>query len=303
MTGWLVAQLNTPRREPDAGGEEAVQHLPLQYGKIHILKFACRNVIMSTGGRIRRQENSMPTAFEDFAGEMMNLADTQDVWCSTAEFVYNLGFSSCSLTLAERSETKLESRYLQTDLGNEFSDSYIKGELIDIDPFLLFSCHKPCAEKVLTRDLSSFPESSPKHQEFLDRLAQTGNTGGIGIPVRTSENQIFGGWMFSSRELEETFHKLFADHGHEAHMAGLLAYERMVSLGLGRETNEKLLSGREREVLLWLCAGYRISMIADKLGISESAVNLYLKNARAKLGAKTREQAVARAIFSGQIEL
>lgn len=245
----------------------------------------------------------MPTAFENFADQLINLTDTQDVWRCTAEFGHNLGFSSCSLTLAERSGSKLESRYLRTDLGKEFHDAYTNGELIDIDPFLQFSCHKPSAQKVLTRDLSSFPESSPKHLEFLDRLAQTGNTGGIGIPVRTSENQVFGGWMLSSREPEETFHKLLADHGHEAHLAGLLAYERMVSLGLGREANEKRLSVREREVLLWLCAGYRVSMIADKLGISESAVNLYLKNARTKLGAKTREQAVARAIFSRQIEL
>ena len=245
----------------------------------------------------------MPTAFENFADQMINLPDADDVWRCTAEFSHNLGFSSCSLTLAERSGSKLQSRYMQTDLGDEFHEAYTKGELIDIDPFLLFSCHKPCAEKVLTRDLSSFPESSPKHQEFLDRLAQSGNTGGIGIPVRTCENLVFGGWMFSSHEPEQTFHKLIADHGHEAHLAGLLAYERMISLGLGHEANEKLLSGREREVLLWLCAGYRVSMIADKLGISESAVNLYLKNARAKLRAKTREQAVARAIFSGQIEL
>lgn len=245
----------------------------------------------------------MPTAFEKFADQMINLPEAGDVWRCTAEFGHNLGFSSCSLTLARQSGSKLESRYLQTDLGHEFHEAYTRGELIDIDPFLRFSCRKPIAQKALTRDLSSFPESSPKHQEFLDRLAQTGNTGGIGIPVRTSENRVFGGWMFSSREPEETFHQLFADHGHEAHLAGLLAYERMVSLGLGRKVNERRLSGREREVLLWLCTGYRVSMIADKLGISELAVNLYLKNARAKLGAKTREQAVARAIFSRQIEL
>lgn len=245
----------------------------------------------------------MPTPFENFADRLINLPDAGDIWQCTADFSHNLGFSSCSLTLAERSGSKLESRYLQTDLGNEFHEAYTTGELIDIDPFLQFSCHKPTAQKVLTRDLSSFPGSSPKHQEFLDRVAQSGNTGGIGVPVRTSENHIFGGWMFSSREPENVFHKLYADYGHQVHLAGLLAYERMVSLGLGRETNEKLLSVREREVLLWLCAGYRVSKIADKLGISESAVNLYLKNARAKLGAKTREQAVARAIFSRQIEL
>ena len=276
--------------------------MPLQYGKIHILKSVYRNVIMCAG-RITRQRNSMPTAFEDFADQMISLPDPDDVWRCAAKFVHNLGFSSCSLTLAERDGTKLKSNYLKTDLGRDFSNAYVKGDLINIDPFLQFSCHRPSAEKVLTRDLSSYPNSSSRHQEFLDHLAQSGNTGGIGVPVRTSENTIFGGWMFSSQEPEETFNLLVTDHGYEAHLAGLLAYERMIALGLGRETEAKLLSCREREVLLWLCAGYRVSMIADKLGISESAINLYLKNARAKLGAKTREQAVARAIFSGQIEL
>ena len=42
---------------------------------------------------------------------------------------------------------------------------------------------------------------------------------------------------------------------------------------------------------------------ADKLSISSSAVNLYIANAKHKLGAKTREQAIARAIFSGEITL
>ncbi|MGI9514297.1 MAG: response regulator transcription factor [Anderseniella sp.] len=102
---------------------------------------------------------------------------------------------------------------------------------------------------------------------------------------------------------KKTFHKLSAEHGREAHLAGLLAYERMAHWDSGREAHEGLRSSREREVLQWLCAGFRVSTIADKLGISDSAVNLYLEIARAELGAKTREQAVARAIFSGQIEL
>jgi len=77
----------------------------------------------------------------------------------------------------------------------------------------------------------------------------------------------------------------------------------MVALGLGAAFGDNLLSARERECLLWLCAGLRVTMIADKLAISNSAVNLYITNAKHKLGAKTREQAVARAIFSGEINL
>ncbi len=245
----------------------------------------------------------MPTVFENFVDQMINLPDANDVWQCTAEFGYNLGFSSCSLTLAERADGKLNSRYLKTDFGDEFSEGYDKGGLIDIDPFLHFACQTPASQKILTSSLTSYPGSSATHQHFLDQLSEGGTKGGIGVPVRTSENKVFGGWIFSSHEPEEAFDLLIAERRHEAHLAGLLAYERMIALGLGHEQSEKLLSCREREVLLWLCAGHRVSAIAEKLGISESAVNLYLKNARAKLGARTREQAIARAIFSGQIEL
>ena len=47
----------------------------------------------------------------------------------------------------------------------------------------------------------------------------------------------------------------------------------------------------------------RQKAIAEKLGISPSAVNLYISNAKRKMQAKTREQAVAMAIVSGEIEL
>jgi len=96
---------------------------------------------------------------------------------------------------------------------------------------------------------------------------------------------------------------LLREHSHETHLAAVLAYERMVAIGLGNAFQFNLLSERERECLLWLCAGLRVAAIADKLSIGESAVQLYITNAKRKLGAKTREQAVARAIFSGEITI
>lgn len=61
------------------------------------------------------------------------------------------------------------------------------------------------------------------------------------------------------------------------------------------------LSPRQQEILLLLADGYRLSQIADKLKISDSAVRLYLVNLRAKLGVKTKEQALALAIRNGWI--
>ncbi|AJE45473.1 response regulator transcription factor [Celeribacter indicus] len=59
------------------------------------------------------------------------------------------------------------------------------------------------------------------------------------------------------------------------------------------------LSPRQAQILCLMAQGYRLSEIADRLGISGSAVNLYLSNTRQKLGLKTKEHCLALAIEKG----
>ncbi|MBE3636952.1 helix-turn-helix transcriptional regulator [Mangrovicoccus algicola] len=63
------------------------------------------------------------------------------------------------------------------------------------------------------------------------------------------------------------------------------------------------LSGRERDVLGLLAQGMGNGRIAERLGLAEVTVRLHLKNARDKMGAATREQALALAMARGQISL
>lgn len=62
------------------------------------------------------------------------------------------------------------------------------------------------------------------------------------------------------------------------------------------------LSPREREVLLWLAAGMRTAEIAHRMGIEPVTVGLHLRGARRKMGARTREQALAIALRDGLID-
>lgn len=244
----------------------------------------------------------MPS-FEEFAEELTDIADAGGIWRHTADFAYSLGFSSCALTMAAKDKAGLKSARFMSDLPTEFNIAYTNQGMVGRDPFLLFCCQSLTAKQVDTRDLSKYPGASLKHQMFLDYAADSGAAKGIGIPVRPFGENIFGGWVFSSNDRDENYERLAEDHGRDAHLAAILAYERIVALDMKETAAFNILSGRERECLLWLCAGLRVSKIAEKLLISESAVNLYISNARRKLGARTREQAVARAIVSGEISL
>jgi DNA-binding CsgD family transcriptional regulator len=62
-------------------------------------------------------------------------------------------------------------------------------------------------------------------------------------------------------------------------------------------------SRREREVLGLLARGSTDAQIAEVLDLSPATVQTHVRNAKAKLGARTRAQAVALSLVSGLIEL
>ena len=62
------------------------------------------------------------------------------------------------------------------------------------------------------------------------------------------------------------------------------------------------LSKRERQAMRFLAGGLRVARIADAMGVSEAMVAKHITSARRKLAARTREQAIAEAIRTRQID-
>ena len=62
------------------------------------------------------------------------------------------------------------------------------------------------------------------------------------------------------------------------------------------------LTSREADCLVWLARGYRNDNIADRLHISTATVEMHMSNARRKLAAATREQALVIATQFGLIK-
>lgn len=76
-----------------------------------------------------------------------------------------------------------------------------------------------------------------------------------------------------------------------------LVHEGAVAVG-----EQKHLTQRERECLQYAAEGLSSTVIARGLHISGHTVNFHLLNAEAKLGARSRRHAVARAVAFGEIE-
>ena len=82
---------------------------------------------------------------------------------------------------------------------------------------------------------------------------------------------------------------------------------RFIPPAVGRKAelspSAKTLTGREREVILWLARGYSYEMIGDRLGVGTETVKSHMKNILGKLGMKSRSEAVATCLRSGLVKV
>ncbi|WP_168193166.1 helix-turn-helix transcriptional regulator [Rhodophyticola sp. CCM32] len=242
----------------------------------------------------------MNEGLQAFATDLSRLTSVEAVWSSMSAHAEEHGFPFCTITMARRDAGLHSSRFMSNAPG-EFRENYCTGGLIRDDPFLTLICRNMAAAAVIT-DPGRFPGIDGRQADFLEVTRALGVTHAICVPVSTSAQAEFGGWVIGGTEDEASFKRYYDIAGAELQLAGLLAFERISAITHLKHEAGACLSPRERECLLWLSAGLRVAMIATRLGISESAVTLYILNARRKLGAKTREQAVARAILSGEIQ-
>src|SRR3546814_1656768 len=79
--------------------------------------------------------------------------------------------------------------------------------------------------------------------------------------------------------------------------AAMLFHHHAISETRRQQVGATPLSPRERDCMTYVARGLRTVRIAERLGLSEVTVELYLRNARRKLKAATTSQAVARAMI------
>ena len=77
-------------------------------------------------------------------------------------------------------------------------------------------------------------------------------------------------------------------------LAGLMLTERLMTFAEPPDADEVRLTDRERDSLAWVAEGKSDWEISKIFGVSETTVRFHVDNARKKLGAVNRTQAVAR---------
>ena len=126
----------------------------------------------------------------------------------------------------------------------------------------------------------------------------------VTFPVHSFSGEQSGGISFVTDLNHKEFESLMKDILPLAQSAAILTHQRIQLLSKYNDSfAPPPLAPREKECVQWLANGRRTHQIAQRMGIKDVTVNLYIQNAKKKLRARTREQLIALSVTNGHVSI
>jgi len=183
-----------------------------------------------------------------------------------------------------------------TTFPKHWLEHYCCNELIEIDP-ILKHCRRELVPFFWQRERR---RARGRSRDFWRQREQHGLSNGLSIPLRY--NLLWGTLSVAFDDVQTTEQEIFSNVA-VCQLFMLIPY---VLAGLRNQLQEvpqlrQGLTPREIKCLYWASAGKTTWEISRILACSERTVDFHLLNARHKLGAVSRQQAVSTAIACGLI--
>ncbi|WP_422040408.1 response regulator transcription factor [Roseibium sp.] len=235
----------------------------------------------------------MDRVFLEAAREIETTARVDQVWHLFCEAIGSVGLTH-AIYLTDTDSRPADLRILSTLPGNWPQRRLQQGQFNE--PFLYHCCATFEITKVGVEFLGDHEDYlDDEHRSYVTQMTSYGWRAGLGIPCRLLGTGRHGGFIIGNALTAFAFERKILPLASQLQSFCLIAHRRLELLQ-SLETdaqNRKPLSPREYQTLELISTGIRPKQIAHELQVSEASVRLYLKNARQKLGAETRDEAVA----------
>lgn len=217
-----------------------------------------------------------------------------------------LGFDSFSF-MARRGGDGRRGQSIATNYPATWRARVVERHYLDVDPTVCRARHSPMP--FAWSELQGSRTLLPAQRQIFDEAAACGLRHGFTVPVHMPGGGD-GLVAFAGDMATRDFDRALDHHRHELHLLAL-HFHALTEAALRREqtacrhgaaaTEESDVTGREAECLMWTARGKSAWETAAVLGISERTVNFHVENARRKLNAQTKTQAVVQAMMRNLI--
>ncbi|WP_084177023.1 LuxR family transcriptional regulator [Labrenzia sp. DG1229] len=242
----------------------------------------------------------MISRLEDFSNSVLGAEDPLAVWNIATSFFESFGFIGSMYGIRHLHTTPNEKNIRFSSALSDWKASYMAHKDYERDPLFIYAPQLPSVFFTGVNFLEDHPYLREEDVAVIRRAESFDLTSGIALKMAGGEDGVVRGWNLIGDLSRPEIMSLNDAHGGVLHVCAALA-DQKISQTVTRP--DAYLTNREKECLILLANGKRTAQIADKLNIQSVTVDLHMRNAREKLGARTREQALAVAIVSNLLPL
>lgn len=241
-------------------------------------------------------KNSLINLMDD-----INTRDTEKAWSVATEFFASYGFQITNYGMIAKDVGNIVGFF--SNMSDNWMQHYMDSEYDVHDPYGKYvATHSDAL--IYSQDGHSqlaVKDKSPG-QKMLDEASEVGLVNSLCIPIHNSYGDMITGFNLATDFKNAEFTRILDEHLNEILLGAAFVNNTMVDVPIldcelpfwhASSRLERLLTMREIEVLKYLSEGNRNDRIAEKMRIAPVTVNYHMKEIKLKLGAKTREQAVA----------
>ena len=234
----------------------------------------------------RLDQTDMPGAFapDVFMDALATDLPPLELWRITQGYLAEKGFDRIILLSVPGAGGQAD---IRTNMPEQFLQTYRDEGFAADDPFIQYCLPSRISISTGIAYLDDYDYLTNRAGDLIELAATAGFRAGFSVTTVRPGQAGAEGWNIGSSLSRKEVEAIRKHHGRDITL-GLLALR-------GRLTGPRhRLTPRETDAMHLLVSGCRTKEIAARMGISDVTVEFHLANARRKLGAPTREAAVAR---------
>lgn len=235
----------------------------------------------------------------DLAQILDNSLSADEIWNASVKITEDMGFTALNVVSFAQADLRID--WFRSSMKMPWLEDYVAQDFMTVDPLLIGTTQGRGTMRLSEGRVAGIGDIADKSPDLADQIVSWGygeldfhafrdnslgqfrgvTLGRDGVtPLPDNSQRLLCGILSMANVAPET-----------PDSAGATPYWR------------HSLTVRERDVLRYLASGLRNEEIAWRLKIAEVTVRAHITSARGKLGAATREEAVAKAIRGGQLDL
>lgn len=237
----------------------------------------------------------------EFLDKSRDCKSLDDLSSLVQSIFYEMGFPKWAYQTESQTMFTKPEPVLVHNYPAEWEQYYVANECSKIDPVITLG--KDLATPFQWSNLIEGVELTEQQKSYYADAHSCGLNDGLAVPISSPYGAPSVVSMVSDESGKETASKL--THYHDQLIAISCAFhciaKDFLRHGPVDNTEQQVLSARERECLTWIFHGKTTWEISQILSISERTVIFHIENTRAKLNAANRYHAVLKALVEGHI--